>query len=210
MNSSSTLYRTPSPRQQETVSPHEPRPEYRNWRFDNRVTEDLLEEIAYLRESIELLRGFRLEYLGSEPNRQYIELRLTDLLKTVEHRKRLLQRYQDDPLAPSWPQGAGKIGRLAADLKQLWPLPKFCREMLLIDLQRQGDRLRARCPIPTHDDKSPSFTVFVADDRWHCFGACGSGGDIYDLIRAIYGHESFRAQVRMLASATGDIMGAPR
>lgn len=205
---SQALYSTPTVPQQDTGSPFEPLPRYREGRFDNRTNGDLAEEIVYLTESIEILKTLRLEFRESRPNAEYIELRLRDLLAIVEHRKRLLRRYRDDPLAPSWPQGTGKLGRLAVDLKQLWPLPRFCRDMLLIDLQGSGDRLRARCPIPSHDDTNPSFVVFVSSDRWHCFGACNTGGDVFDLIRSMYGHEDFRSQVRMLADATGHAMGA--
>lgn len=207
---SQTVYRTPAPAQQEAVSPLEPLPQYREWQDDDRDNKDCLEEIAYLQREMERLKRLRLELYESRVDVEYIEFRLTSLLNTVEHRKRLLRRYRSDPLAPSWPQGTGKIGELASDLKQLWPLPKFCRDLLLLDLQGHGDRLRARCPVPIHNDKSPSFVVFVDTDRWHCFGACNSGGDVYDLIRAIYGHEDFPSQVKMLAEVTGQFMVVSR
>ncbi len=195
------------------TSPLEPLPQYRPWKHDRRDDADLLEQLAFLTREVGELKRLRLDLRESQPDVEYIEFRLgelQELLKIVEHRKRLVEKYRNDPLVPSWPQGTGKIGRLASDLKLFWPLPKFCREMLLLDLQGRGDQLRACCPVPTHNDKSPSFVVFTRDDRWHCFGACGSGGDVYDLIRAIYGHEDFTAQVRMLAEETGRSMEAHR
>jgi hypothetical protein len=41
----------------------------------------------------------------------------------------------------------------------------------------------ALCPF--HADRNPSFRLWVGDDgveRWHCY-PCGTGGDVYDLIR---------------------------
>lgn len=43
------------------------------------------------------------------------------------------------------------------------------------------------CPLPHHQDDTPSFNLWAPDDegipmRWGCFG-CGSQGDVIDLIR---------------------------
>lgn len=43
-----------------------------------------------------------------------------------------------------------------------------------------GDRWKASCPLPDHDDKTPSFVVYADQGRWWCFG-CGRGGDAVDL-----------------------------
>jgi hypothetical protein len=36
-----------------------------------------------------------------------------------------------------------------------------------------------RCPLPDHEDKTPSFYVYPPE-RWWCYG-CGRGGDVVDL-----------------------------
>jgi DNA primase len=36
-----------------------------------------------------------------------------------------------------------------------------------------------RCPLPDHEDKTPSFYIYPPG-RWHCYG-CGRGGDVVDL-----------------------------
>lgn len=38
----------------------------------------------------------------------------------------------------------------------------------------------AHCPLG-HTDKTPSFKIYKNQNRWHCFGACGEGGDTVDL-----------------------------
>jgi len=42
------------------------------------------------------------------------------------------------------------------------------------------------CPMPGHDDTTPSMALHLSTDRYHCFG-CGAGGDVVQWIRDIYG-----------------------
>ena len=51
-------------------------------------------------------------------------------------------------------------------------------------LRRAGpDREKGRCPL--HDENTASFYVYVDSQRWHCFGACGAGGDVIELARCL-------------------------
>ncbi len=40
-------------------------------------------------------------------------------------------------------------------------------------------RLTGNCPF--HQDETPSFTVYIATQRFHCFG-CGTNGDVIDFV----------------------------
>ncbi|TCS05246.1 CHC2 zinc finger domain-containing protein [Rhizobium sp. BK418] len=54
-------------------------------------------------------------------------------------------------------------------------------------LQGNGHEYQACCPF--HAEKTPSFTIFRAQDgieRFHCFG-CGASGDILDFVQQIKG-----------------------
>jgi CHC2 zinc finger len=42
------------------------------------------------------------------------------------------------------------------------------------------------CPLPDHDDRTPSFQVL--DTHWRCFG-CNRGGGVIELGAALYGLE---------------------
>ena len=56
-------------------------------------------------------------------------------------------------------------------------------------LRRAGQVYTACCPLPDHDDKSPSFYVYADNDRgWTCFG-CGRGGDVVHLYALAYSHD---------------------
>ncbi|MBA2460486.1 MAG: DNA primase [Actinobacteria bacterium] len=47
-------------------------------------------------------------------------------------------------------------------------------------LRKSGARYSGRCPF--HDERTPSFSVNVADKLYHCFG-CGKGGDVISFVR---------------------------
>ena len=49
-----------------------------------------------------------------------------------------------------------------------------------ISLKRAGTNLKGLCPF--HSEKTPSFTVYPADNSFYCFG-CGAGGDPITFIR---------------------------
>ncbi len=49
-----------------------------------------------------------------------------------------------------------------------------------VPLKRAGRHLKGLCPF--HAEKTPSFIVFPETGTWHCFGACGTGGDIFTFI----------------------------
>ena len=54
--------------------------------------------------------------------------------------------------------------------------------------QRVGNRWVCLCPLPGHDERTPSFTVFLESNSWYCFGACQRGGDAVELAAAAWGY----------------------
>jgi DNA primase len=54
----------------------------------------------------------------------------------------------------------------------------------LVTLRKAGNEWKGCCPF--HDDRSPSFTIFEAGERFHCFG-CGVSGDVLDYVRMTHG-----------------------
>ncbi len=81
-----------------------------------------------------------------------------------------------------------------------------------VELKRDGLRLVACCPIPGHEDKTPSFHVWTETGRWHCFGACSRGGDLLDAFMLIEGwpEDAYGEALAALAERYGvELPGRP-
>ncbi len=50
-----------------------------------------------------------------------------------------------------------------------------------VKLRRSGKSYTGFCPFHANT-KSPSFYVFPDTQSWHCFGTCGTGGDIFNFV----------------------------
>lgn len=68
-----------------------------------------------------------------------------------------------------------------------------------ISLKRAGSRLKGLCPF--HNEKTPSFTVYPADNSFYCFG-CGIGGNAITFIRQIE-HLDYPDAIEFLAKRAG-------
>lgn len=68
-----------------------------------------------------------------------------------------------------------------------------------VSIKRAGSNLKGLCPF--HNEKSPSFTVFPADNSFYCFG-CGIGGNAITFIRQIE-HLDYPDAIQFLAKRVG-------
>jgi len=69
-----------------------------------------------------------------------------------------------------------------------------------VPLKKAGRNYKALCPF--HVEKTPSFVVFPETQTWHCFGACGTGGDVFTFIMK-QENVDFVEALRMLAARAG-------
>src|SRR3989337_3611142 len=69
-----------------------------------------------------------------------------------------------------------------------------------VQLQRAGRSFKAPCPF--HSERTPSFIVTPERQSWHCFGACGTGGDVITFVMKKEAME-FPEALKMLAERAG-------
>ncbi len=77
-----------------------------------------------------------------------------------------------------------------------------------ITLERAGRNFRACCPF--HQEKTPSFFVSEEKQYWHCYGACGEGGDVFSFLMKIENLEFFPALQRLAALAGLELQSTHR
>jgi DNA primase len=75
-----------------------------------------------------------------------------------------------------------------------------------VPLKKAGRNYKGLCPF--HTEKTPSFVVFPDTQTWHCFGACGTGGDIFRFIMQREGMD-FSEALRELARRAGVPLSTP-
>jgi DNA primase len=73
-------------------------------------------------------------------------------------------------------------------------------------LKKAGRTYKGLCPF--HAEKTPSFVVFPDTQTWHCFGACGTGGDLFTFFMQREGLD-FSEALRELAQRAGVSLAPP-
>jgi hypothetical protein len=78
-------------------------------------------------------------------------------------------------------------------------------------MRRNGAEWVGRCPLPGHEDKTPSFTANPEKNVWWCFG-CLRGGDAVELARLAWGYgerEAHAAAAMLLLEFGHDVPQRP-
>lgn len=84
-----------------------------------------------------------------------------------------------------------------ADVKERISIPDVLVILGIADqFVRKGAKLCGVCPLPGHQHgPQPNPEQFKIDCKkgiwlWHCFGDCGRGGDVVELVKAITGYDN--------------------
>jgi DNA primase len=72
-------------------------------------------------------------------------------------------------------------------------------------------RLLGRCVSPSHEDKTPSMTVYTETQTFKCYGiGCGAQGDVLDLVQLAEGCELWEAMMLLSQRYDIELPGRPR
>ncbi|MBA3534454.1 MAG: DNA primase [Ardenticatenales bacterium] len=88
--------------------------------------------------------------------------------------------------------------RVIEEIKQRLDLETYIGRS--VELKRAGRTFKACCPF--HAENTPSFVIFPHTQTWHCFGACGVGGDLFSYVQRREGL-TFAEALRLLAREAG-------
>lgn len=75
-----------------------------------------------------------------------------------------------------------------------------------VPLRKAGSVYKGLCPF--HQEKTPSFVVYPDRGTWHCFGACGTGGDVFSFVMK-RDNLDFREALEVLAQKAGVNLAPP-
>ena len=142
-------------------------------------------------------------WVHAEESRTFILDRIAAASDELARRDRLRSR----PGAPAWPEAWWDRRPDATTIKAALSIEAYLAARG-VALERAGDRLKARCPLPGHDDTNPSFTIYPSGRGWYCFG-CQRGGDLFVLHMHLTGDDDFLAAVDALAAEAGVSAPAP-
>lgn len=160
--------------------------------------------LADLRAEIETAQELALDVAGVPgDSRGVAELQLEGLVAELERRRRLYAVRAADPLRPAWPRRDTDLKARVETVKAAWPIERFCVDVLGIPLKQYGrDSFVGSCPLPGHDDRSPSFHVTPSKGLAFCF-SCNRGGDVIKLTGYVLGLERFYDRLEHLERLAG-------
>src|SRR5690348_5959111 len=93
---------------------------------------------------------------------------------------------------------AGRADQTALDVEEIKRGASILDVLDRFRIAVEGSGLSRRACCPFHEDRVPSFRVYLNTNRYYCFG-CGAKGDVIELVQRLEG-VSFREALQRLAA----------
>lgn len=137
-----------------------------------------LKSAGFLAERVSI--GEPWDSMGRSPIHQGPEERFKQTISKIKYYE---YRLQNRERAGSWdkPEQGGTIGEDQVRRAKEVPITSLYAGRL----KRSGPNLVGLCPF--HSERGASFYIYQQDNRWTCFGACGTSGDAIDMVMKLQG-----------------------
>jgi hypothetical protein len=103
---------------------------------------------------------------------------LPDYEAALEQQCTKIQPKPYDPYKDAMHPWTPGNGANIKDIKAQWSVAR------VLGQNGSARRWQTTCPLPDHQDETPSFTVYP-NETWYCFG-CNRTGDAIDLYAALH------------------------
>lgn len=145
-------------------------------------------------------------------SRAYLVWLLRQINEEIGRRKQLVGKAN----APEWPRESGP----EAEARRAAERAEIKRRVRLSDLihrtthkyrefeLRRDNDVWCCCPLPGHDEDTPSFHFDDQAGLFYCFG-CRQGGDLFELARHLWGEPEFWRVAERLREMAGIERPAP-
>lgn len=132
-------------------------------------------------------------------SRAFVEYLLIELANELSRRKRLSTNTH----APDLPAIPKDRRDELEEIKRRVTVIDLIHSEVWREYERRGAHdVWCNCPIPGHEETTPSFHIDERQQVWHCFG-CGQGGDVFELARHLWSESLFFRVVDRLKEIAG-------
>lgn len=115
------------------------------------------------KKNIESLKEEIRKWKSDDKDTRLMDIRFDEMVEKEKKLSRIVKMYGSN-----------------TDIKDKIERAKLIPIETILKVDRYGTM---KCPIHSGgNERTPSFHVYVKENRWHCFGACGEGGDVIDLV----------------------------
>lgn len=135
-----------------------------------------------------------------EENAEWIAFHIEQADSELARRRRLY--HVSGAPKPSHMPNKQLLREQLDEIKERVSLGSFIEGFTTTKLERRAGDYWCSCPLPGHDDTTPSFHLDERGDLFYCFG-CHRGGDLFEFVRQWLGVDEFRRAVDFLRVVAG-------
>lgn len=169
------------------------------------ATGQLLREVEARRWDLADLDAHPEGWSFAEESRQFLVSAIRDINAELSRRRNLVGR----PGAPAWPaQPPDPKGELDEIKRRVPIIDLINSEVFRVYERRRAHDVWCCCPLPDHDEQTPSFHIDEERQVWKCFG-CQRGGDLFVLAQHLWGEGLFYKVADRLRELAGMERPAP-